>query len=209
MSRGPYLCLASVAEKQAVPPEWEYVMRRERQEILPRVFLGPYAAAGKSKLEELQREGITHVVCARGEVEARLVRPHHPTHLSYLTVQLGDSVTEQLLPKLPEVKAFIDGCLAGGGKVLVHCADGMSRAPSLLIAYIMETFNTDFKTALSFVQQRRFCVQPNDGFEQQLKEFEPIYRARRETVAREGAGLGKRRREEPADEGMECDGVGQ
>ena len=39
----------------------------------------------------------------------------------------------------------------------------------------------DFKSALNYVQQRRFCVQPNDGFEQQLKEFEPIYRARIES----------------------------
>ena len=29
----------------------------------------------------------------------------------------------------------------------------------------------------------RFCVQPNDGFEQQLREFEAIYRARVEVVA--------------------------
>ena len=28
----------------------------------------------------------------------------------------------------------------------------------------------------------RFCVQPNDGFEQQLREFEAIYRARVEVA---------------------------
>ena len=53
----------------------------------------------------------------------------------------------------------------------------MSRSASLVIAYIMQTYGMDFKSALNYVQQRRFCVQPNDGFEQQLKEFEPIYRA--------------------------------
>ena len=41
----------------------------------------------------------------------------------------------------------------------------------------MQTYGMDFRSALHYVQQRRFCVQPNDGFEQQLKEFEPIYRA--------------------------------
>ena len=45
----------------------------------------------------------------------------------------------------------------------------------------------------------RFCVQPNDGFEQQLKEFEPIYRARLEMTGSVGNGGGKRERDEEAD----------
>ena len=51
---------------------------------------------------------------------------------------------------------FIDRCLESGGKVLVHCNDGMSRAPSLVIAYLMETYGIDFKAALNHVQQRRW-----------------------------------------------------
>ena len=42
----------------------------------------------------------------------------------------------------------------------------------------MATYCLDFKAALTHVQQRRFCVQPNDGFELQLREFEYIYKAR-------------------------------
>ena len=38
---------------------------------------------------------------------------------------------------------------------MVHCNDGMSRAPSLVIAYLMETYGIDFKAALNHVQQRR------------------------------------------------------
>ena len=38
----------------------------------------------------------------------------------------------------------------------MHCNDGMSRAPSLVIAYLMETYGIDFKAALNHVQQRRF-----------------------------------------------------
>ena len=29
------------------------------------------------------------------------------------------------------------------------------------------------------VQERRFCINPNEGFMAQLKEFEPIYKAQR------------------------------
>ena len=106
-----------------------------------------------------------------------IFRPNFEPQLKYLVITLADSCLETLIPKIQESKDFIDQCLAAGGKVLVHCNDGMSRSASLVIAYIMQTYGMDFKSALNYVQQRRFCVQPNDGFEQQLKEFEPIYRA--------------------------------
>ena len=38
-----------------------------------------------------------------------------------------------------------------------------------MIAYIMETFELDFHQAYAYVQNRRFCVCPNDGFLNQLK----------------------------------------
>ena len=113
-------------------------------------------------------------------------------------ITLADSCLETIIPKVKETKNFIDASLGAGGKVLVHCNDGMSRSGSLVIAYIMQTYGMDFKAALNYVQQRRFCVQPNDGFEQQLREYEPIYRAmiEGEQERRSGAEVGKREREE-------------
>uniref|UniRef100_A0A8C9RKJ4 Serine/threonine/tyrosine-interacting protein-like n=1 Tax=Scleropages formosus TaxID=113540 RepID=A0A8C9RKJ4_SCLFO len=45
--------------------DWSYPMRREMQEIIPKLFLGPYSAAMKSKLPTLERHGITHIICVR------------------------------------------------------------------------------------------------------------------------------------------------
>ena len=42
--------------------EWTYTMRRSMQEIVPGVFLGPYSAAQKTKLDVLLENGITHKV---------------------------------------------------------------------------------------------------------------------------------------------------
>lgn len=41
--------------------EWKYEMRREAQEILPGLFIGPFQPSWK--LEALQALGITHVLC--------------------------------------------------------------------------------------------------------------------------------------------------
>jgi hypothetical protein len=48
------------------------------------VRAGPYAAAGKSKLEELQRAGITHIACVRQENEKNFIRPNFPDVFHYL-----------------------------------------------------------------------------------------------------------------------------
>ena len=121
--------------------------------------------------------------------------------MQYLVITLADSCLETIIPKVKETKDFIDASLGVGGKVLVHCNDGMSRSGSLVIAYIMQTYGLDFKSALNYVQQRRFCVQPNDGFEQQLREYEPIYRAMLEVgTGGRGAEVSKRGREEDSGE---------
>jgi len=36
------------------------------------------------------------------------------------------------------------------------------------------------KEAFSYVQSKRFCCNPNEGFMAQLREYEPIYRANHE-----------------------------
>ena len=50
--------------------EWRYEMRREAQEILPGVFVGPFQPS--YKLEILQSLGITHVLCI-AEIREKLV----------------------------------------------------------------------------------------------------------------------------------------
>lgn len=61
--------------------EWTYTMRRCMQEIVPGVFLGPYSAAQKTKLDILLENGVTHIVCVRQDVEAHLIKPNFPDHI--------------------------------------------------------------------------------------------------------------------------------
>ncbi|XP_029284641.1 serine/threonine/tyrosine-interacting protein [Cottoperca gobio] len=166
--------------------DWAYPMRREMQEILPGLFLGPYSAAMKSKLPILERQGITHVVCVRQDIEANFIKPNFPHTFRYLVLDIADNPVENIIRCFPSTKEFIDGCLATGGNgacsfhfsYLVHGNAGISRSAALVIAYLMETFGMKYREAFSHVQERRFCINPNVGFVHQLQEYEAIYLAK-------------------------------
>nr|XP_036858605.1 serine/threonine/tyrosine-interacting protein-like [Manis javanica] len=158
--------------------EWTYPMRREMQEILPGLFLGPYSSAMKSKLSILQKYGITHIICIRQNIEANFIKPNFQQLFRYLVLDIADNPVENIICFFPMTKEFIDGSLQTGGKVLVHGNAGSSRSAAFVIAYIMETFGMKHRDAFAYVQERRFCINPNAGFVHQLQEYEAIYLAK-------------------------------
>lgn len=160
------------------PTDWNYFMRRDMQEILPGLYLGPYGVANKTRLSFLLELGITHVVCIQQAADANFIRPHFEGHFEYMVLNIADSPTENIIPYIPKISAFLDSCFQSGGKALIHGNTGISRSAALTIGYVMQKLNLSFQDALNLVQQRRFCISPNDGFIQQLQEYESIFRAR-------------------------------
>ena len=71
-----------------------------------------------------------------------------------------------------ECFAFIDSALDTGGRILVHCMAGVSRAASIVIGYLMKVDSMDFKTAFNHVKDKRPSIRPNDGFMRQLQNYE-------------------------------------
>ncbi|PLW48296.1 hypothetical protein PCANC_12898 [Puccinia coronata f. sp. avenae] len=157
------------------PMDWQYEMRREAQQILPSVFLGPYQAS--RDLASLQKHHITHICCISESREAHLFKPYFPDQFNYLTLDIRDATDQHLISIFPKAKEFIDNALQRNGRVLIHCGDGLSRSPAIITAYVMASCNVSSDTAFHFVQSRRFCVSPNMGFLHQLDAYEPICQA--------------------------------
>lgn len=63
-------------------------------------------------------------------------------------------------------------------RVLVHCAAGVSRSPTLVIAYLMRYNGLTMEQAMDYVGQRRDIIYPNPTFRLALKEYEEHLKAK-------------------------------
>eukprot|EP00397_Hematodinium_sp_SG-2012_P014072 GEMP01014301.1.p1 GENE.GEMP01014301.1~~GEMP01014301.1.p1 ORF type:complete len:214 (+),score=26.53 GEMP01014301.1:27-668(+) len=158
-----------------MPPDtdWTYDKKRNAQEILPGLWLGPWGAA--KDLPFLQQH-ISHILIIRAPEEEKFIKSLFP-QLRYEVLQCRDNAFENLIRFFPDVISHVDAVLQQGGQLLIHGNAGMSRSAAFVIAYVMRTFHLDFRRAHQYVLTRRHCISLNDGFENQLREYERLLQA--------------------------------
>lgn len=88
-----------------------------------------------------------------------------------LHIKLEDYKTSMIIFRFDNAIRFIDYNLEKGRKVLVHCYAGISRSPTIVIAYIMYKMKMSYRDAYDFVYDKRW-IQPNSSFVEQLKLYE-------------------------------------
>lgn len=145
---------------------WKYEMRRQMQQIMPKVWLGPYAVA--KQRDVLLAAGITHILCLKDVSEDHIVKVAYPQDFQYLCLSLSDGPNACVLPLIAESSKFIAEGLCSGGSVLVYCISGISRSPAVVIAYMMDFGSLTYDQAFQAVVKRRFCINPNEWFKHQL-----------------------------------------
>ncbi|XP_045147352.1 dual specificity protein phosphatase 5 [Echinops telfairi] len=134
-------------------------------EILPFLYLG--SAYHASKCEFLANLHITALLNV-----SRRTSEAHTAHLHYKWIPVEDSHTTDISSHFQEAIDFIDCVREKGGKVLVHCEAGISRSPTICMAYLMKTQQLHLKEAFDYIKQRRSVVSPNFGFLGQLLQYE-------------------------------------
>lgn len=135
-------------------------------EILPHVLIGNQRDA--ADLERLKELGVTHII----NVTSQLPLHFEEDGIVYKRLPASDNGSQNLKQYFQEAIEFIDGVRDVNGRVLVHCQAGVSRSPTIVIAYLMARSHKNLTEAFAYVKDRRSIVAPNLNFMGQLLEFE-------------------------------------
>ena len=137
-------------------------------EIIPGfLYISSYNAT--KNIDLLEKNKITHIInCAADFCENVFEKDNKYTYLSFY---LKDHVLENIECIFYECIKFIENVREKGGRVLVHCIQGISRSVSIVIAYIIFTKKLSYDKAFNLVQLKREISSPNFGFSIQLQNF--------------------------------------
>ena len=102
---------------------------------------------------------------------------YFPDTVKYMAIPIIDADKDDdpkmdLLHAYNQAKVFIDTHMQSEGRVLVHCMEGVSRASSIVTAYLMESEQLTLKSTLQIVKQVRPQIKPNNGFMRALIRLE-------------------------------------
>ena len=137
-------------------------------EIIPNfLYISSYNATKNKAL--LEKNKITHIInCAADFCENVFESENKYTYLSFY---LKDHVLENIECIFYECIKFIDNVKEKGGRVLVHCIQGISRSVTLVMAYLIYKNKITYDKAFNIVQSKREISSPNFGFSIQLQNF--------------------------------------
>ncbi len=142
-------------------------------QVTPVIYVGPqYRKSGK---RELERWGITASINMRTEHDD--VR-HGLTFDHYCHLPTVDDQAPTL-DQLERGVEFIQQVLSNGGKVYIHCAGGIGRAPTMAAAYFIHQ-GMALDDAITLIRKTRPIIRIMPPQLEQLKRYELLQRETRD-----------------------------
>ncbi|XP_010767201.1 uncharacterized protein [Notothenia coriiceps] len=138
----------------------------------------------------LWKLGITHVLnAAHGKMHCQGSHNFYGSSVEYYGVPADDSpsfdLSHYFFPSAEYIQSALD---TAGARVFVHCAVGVSRSASLVLAYLMIHQNYTLLEAINKVKEHRWIF-PNTGFLKQLRALD--MKTRKSAVAQNKTSLQK------------------
>ena len=133
--------------------------------------IGNPATQEKDFLDELNIKVVISALTEE-EYEDYMIAKEDFPGIEWIRFVVDDEPTEKISKYFYDAAIIIMKALGENKNVIVHCAAGMSRSPTLVIAYLMIANQWKYEEAFNFVKRRRPIADPNIGFVRQLKELE-------------------------------------
>jgi protein-tyrosine phosphatase len=136
--------------------------------ITPRIAVGG-GIWNAENMAEVARAGVTHVIDMQIEFDDTALAKRHRIEV------LWNAVDDDFQPKPPEVfargVAFAQAALDGGeGKLFIHCAAGVHRAPMMTLALLCST-GLELRKAIELIESKRPVVDFPDVYVNSVEKF--------------------------------------
>ncbi|XP_068131049.1 dual specificity protein phosphatase 26 [Hyperolius riggenbachi] len=148
-------------------------IRNNADEVWPKLYLGNQEiAANKGELYQMR---ITHILNATHSRWRGGEEYYRGMNIQYMGIDAQDSPSYDMSVHFQAAADFIHRALRDRGKILVHCAVGVSRSATLVLAYLMIYHRMTLVEAINTVKDKRGII-PNRGFLRQLLTLESTLR---------------------------------
>ncbi|KAK0395005.1 hypothetical protein QR680_001057 [Steinernema hermaphroditum] len=138
-------------------------------QIFPFLYLGSQQDALNE--EVMQEHNITYVL----NLSVNCPRPGFINDdTKFIRFPVNDTATAKLLPHFEQAFDILEQVRARNEVALVHCLAGISRSPTMAVAYVMRYKKMNQDEAYKFVKERRPTISPNFNFMSQLFEYEKM-----------------------------------
>lgn len=97
-----------------------------------------------------------------------------PEYFTYFNYEISDRPSAEILARAAEILDAIRAQITHQKRIYVHCSKGISRAPTIAMAYLMRFNHLSFESAFDCVREKIKHADPNAGFLMQLASLTPI-----------------------------------
>lgn len=133
-------------------------------EITPSLYISSYKAVRDFSV--LRHRGITHIL------NVSACKNLYEDAFTYCSLAMPDDNSAEIHQYIDMAVTFIADSISQGGKVLVHCFRGKSRAPTIACAYLMLQEKFSAGKAMKQIKLKQPHIRVNFGFMAQLNLLE-------------------------------------
>jgi len=133
--------------------------------------IGNYSTREDSFLDEHNIKVVISAITEE-EYEDYMIAKEDFPNIEWTRLVVDDDKDEKISQYFFDIHKVISEAVSKNKNIIVHCAAGMSRSATLVIAYLMIENRWHYEEAYNFIKKRRPIIQPNIGFIKQLKALE-------------------------------------
>lgn len=165
----------------SVLSEWRYDKRKDAQQLLPHLWLGPMSVL---RNEEFLSANNIHVLISvlRGKATVALLKHRYSESPNYrcFSFDPGDPLTDAaaLVTEIPKINDAIDFARDNGVSALVFCETGNDSSAIACIAYMIYHLHYDTIQAFQYVQSKRFSISLDNSSKYNIQTYEGYCRAK-------------------------------